>query len=404
MQDLWLAVTTGNARLALPAFFPRAAYQRLKAIYDPGGDWDDRLWYDFTLDVAAAHQVVGRGARLDRVIVAGYDAAWVYPGICDNSIGYWHIEQHGSSTGSTGRSSHVRHRLPHLLARRVVRRPFRRRAAQCGDRDRRRSRNRAGAASARRLLIRAAGYRPDLAFWPGGARTPACWPAGRIVTPGGVLSPGWIRLAGNLSTRSGPARRPTTAARATRHRPARALGAAGLRRHARPRRRRCVVHRGTRRRRQARRGVSPRARHHHHGGQPGHRAAGRARRPGGHAGRTGHPRVLSPGFAWRARCSPRPGPAPRIRGTCWLPTPPSSSGCTRRPGSAAGHHYRPRTPRRGHGDQGGGAGRVTVAVGHTDATADVTTAAVDAGATHATHLFNGMRPLHHREPGPRCPA
>ena len=43
---------------------------------------------------------------------------------------------------------------------------------------------------------------------------------------------------------------------------------------------------------------------------------------------------------------------------------------------------------------------VIAAVGHTDATADVTTAAVDAGASHATHLFNGMRPLHHREPGP----
>jgi len=42
---------------------------------------------------------------------------------------------------------------------------------------------------------------------------------------------------------------------------------------------------------------------------------------------------------------------------------------------------------------------VTVAVGHTDAIADVTVAAIDAGATHATHLFNGMRPPHHREPG-----
>jgi N-acetylglucosamine-6-phosphate deacetylase len=43
---------------------------------------------------------------------------------------------------------------------------------------------------------------------------------------------------------------------------------------------------------------------------------------------------------------------------------------------------------------------VIAAVGHTDATADIASAAVDAGVTHATHLFNGMRPLHHREPGP----
>ena len=43
---------------------------------------------------------------------------------------------------------------------------------------------------------------------------------------------------------------------------------------------------------------------------------------------------------------------------------------------------------------------VVAAVGHTDATADVTSAAVEAGASHATHLFNGMRPLHQREPGP----
>ena len=91
MQDVWLAVTSGNARLALPAFFPLAAYQKLKAIYDPTVDWDDRLWYDFTLDVAAAHRVMGPDARLVRVIVAGYDAAWVYPGVCDNSIGYWHV-------------------------------------------------------------------------------------------------------------------------------------------------------------------------------------------------------------------------------------------------------------------------------------------------------------------------
>ncbi|HEY1622485.1 MAG TPA: N-acetylglucosamine-6-phosphate deacetylase [Streptosporangiaceae bacterium] len=43
---------------------------------------------------------------------------------------------------------------------------------------------------------------------------------------------------------------------------------------------------------------------------------------------------------------------------------------------------------------------VVAAVGHTDATAEITAAAVDAGASHATHLFNGMRPLDHKEPGP----
>ncbi len=43
---------------------------------------------------------------------------------------------------------------------------------------------------------------------------------------------------------------------------------------------------------------------------------------------------------------------------------------------------------------------VIAAVGHTDAVLDQVVPAVEAGATVATHLFNAMRPLHHREPGP----
>ncbi len=46
-----------------------------------------------------------------------------------------------------------------------------------------------------------------------------------------------------------------------------------------------------------------------------------------------------------------------------------------------------------------GAGAVA-AIGHTDATYEQARAAIDAGATVATHLFNAMRPVHHREPGP----
>ncbi len=42
---------------------------------------------------------------------------------------------------------------------------------------------------------------------------------------------------------------------------------------------------------------------------------------------------------------------------------------------------------------------VNVSVGHTDATYEQTVLAIDAGASRATHLFNAMRPLSHRESG-----
>ncbi|MHB1294473.1 MAG: N-acetylglucosamine-6-phosphate deacetylase [Anaerolineae bacterium] len=43
---------------------------------------------------------------------------------------------------------------------------------------------------------------------------------------------------------------------------------------------------------------------------------------------------------------------------------------------------------------------VRMALGHTAATYDQVMAAVEAGLNQATHTFNGMSPLHHREPGP----
>ena len=43
---------------------------------------------------------------------------------------------------------------------------------------------------------------------------------------------------------------------------------------------------------------------------------------------------------------------------------------------------------------------VVAAVGHTDATYERTRAAIAAGATVGTHLFNAMRPIDRREPGP----
>ena len=42
---------------------------------------------------------------------------------------------------------------------------------------------------------------------------------------------------------------------------------------------------------------------------------------------------------------------------------------------------------------------VTVSIGHSEADSETVRRAIEAGASHFTHLFNAMNPLHHREPG-----
>ncbi|ABR50262.1 N-acetylglucosamine-6-phosphate deacetylase [Alkaliphilus metalliredigens QYMF] len=42
---------------------------------------------------------------------------------------------------------------------------------------------------------------------------------------------------------------------------------------------------------------------------------------------------------------------------------------------------------------------ITLAIGHSQATYDEAMGAIENGVRHATHLFNAMTPLHHREPG-----
>jgi N-acetylglucosamine-6-phosphate deacetylase len=44
-------------------------------------------------------------------------------------------------------------------------------------------------------------------------------------------------------------------------------------------------------------------------------------------------------------------------------------------------------------------GGVVVSIGHTDATLEQVQEAVENGASHVTHLYNQMSPLHHRNPG-----
>jgi hypothetical protein len=91
MTDLWTAVVTGIPRFGAQAFFPVTAYTQVKAIADPAADWQTRLFAAYRSDIGAAHHVVGRGARLVRVIVPSGQAAWINPGVCDNAVGYWHV-------------------------------------------------------------------------------------------------------------------------------------------------------------------------------------------------------------------------------------------------------------------------------------------------------------------------
>jgi hypothetical protein len=91
VHDIWLAVSTGNPDYARPAFFPVEAYKQVKAIANPESDWQNRLWLDFTLDLAAAHQLVGKNATFTEVITPTQYAQWIPAGGCYNSTGYWHL-------------------------------------------------------------------------------------------------------------------------------------------------------------------------------------------------------------------------------------------------------------------------------------------------------------------------
>ncbi len=91
------AVARGGQRPrspALVAFFPKAAYVRLKAIYGAASDWQDRLVRDYSLDLAAAHRLLGAGAagaRLVRVQAESSYGHWIPPGVCSNDIGYYEM-------------------------------------------------------------------------------------------------------------------------------------------------------------------------------------------------------------------------------------------------------------------------------------------------------------------------
>ena len=95
MQGLWQGVVEGSATPALSAFFPESAYVQLKTgIGNPAGDWQNRLVADYTLDLGAAHALLGPDpaqATLVSVSVPEQYDHWIPPGVCANGIGYYEV-------------------------------------------------------------------------------------------------------------------------------------------------------------------------------------------------------------------------------------------------------------------------------------------------------------------------
>jgi hypothetical protein len=94
MAELWKGVRRDSPAKALKAFFPVLAYEQVKAIADAQADWAGRLVADYSLDIAAAHSLLGNragDARLLQVNVPSSFAHWVPPGACYNVVGYWEV-------------------------------------------------------------------------------------------------------------------------------------------------------------------------------------------------------------------------------------------------------------------------------------------------------------------------
>ncbi len=94
MASLWAGIVHDSLAPALAGFFPKDAYVRLKAIPSASSDWTDRLVHDYSLDITAAHALLGRTAAQARLIAVDVPSSyghWIQPGACYNSVGYYEM-------------------------------------------------------------------------------------------------------------------------------------------------------------------------------------------------------------------------------------------------------------------------------------------------------------------------
>jgi hypothetical protein len=93
-RSLWSAIANDAPALAMPFFFPLAAYRQVKAIADPTADWNRRLVAAYVRDIHALHARLGSGAARARLVALEVPAehrVWVEPGGEYNKVGYYRV-------------------------------------------------------------------------------------------------------------------------------------------------------------------------------------------------------------------------------------------------------------------------------------------------------------------------
>lgn len=94
VNALWQGIVDDNPQEAMPFFFPESAYLQVKAISNPAADYKNRLIGFYTLDIHAAHRLLGadaKSAKLVGVTVPAGQAQWILPGGEQNKLSYYRV-------------------------------------------------------------------------------------------------------------------------------------------------------------------------------------------------------------------------------------------------------------------------------------------------------------------------
>lgn len=92
---LWQAIVEDDPAIALPFFFPQAAYLQVKQISDPAKDYQNRLIRYYEEDIHTLHRQLGANASkatFDGLEVNEANAAWIKPGVEYNKGSYWRVQ------------------------------------------------------------------------------------------------------------------------------------------------------------------------------------------------------------------------------------------------------------------------------------------------------------------------